>query len=268
MHQILRKAKHKWQFDLICFVVHQTRMRSDQLCDILVQSVQSAKISALREHQNVYFLQRQSRSKASAEIADLVKNSLIPKLHSIQKTIASDIATEEKIRLIGEQVEAMIADEEEKKPYLDAHEELEDHTGYHTILEIRSRKLQNRVSDIIKVLEFDEKESDKSLMKAIVHFKTTGANITTKLPMEFLGEEEKNSLLQSSTDEPFRISLYKMFLFIAIADGIKSGSLNLKHSYRYRAFNDYLINMEEYQRFKADYLKQHQMESLHTQKIF
>lgn len=264
MHQILRKAKHKWQFDLICFVVHQTRIRSDQLCDILVQSVQSAKISALREHQNVYFLQRQSRSKASAEIADLVKNSLIPKLHSIQKTIASNIDTEEKIRLIGEQVEAMIADEEEKKPYLDAHEELEDHTGYHTILEIRSRKLQNRVSDIIKALEFDEKESDKSLMKAIAHFRTTGANITNKLPMEFLGEEEKNSLLQSSTDEPFRISLYKMFLFIAIADGIKSGSLNLKHSYRYRAFNDYLINMEEYHRFKADYLKQHQMESLHT----
>lgn len=264
MHQILRKAKHKWQFDLICFVVHQIRIRSDQLCDILVQSVQSAKISALREHQNVYFLQRQSRSKASAEIADLVKNSLIPKLHSIQKTIASNIDTEEKIRLIGEQVEAMIADEEEKKPYLDAHEELEDHTGYYTILEIRSRKLQNRVSDIIKALEFDEKESDKSLMKAIVHFKTTGANITTKLPMEFLGEEERNSLLQSSTDEPFRISLYKMFLFIAIADGIKSGSLNLKHSYRYRAFNDYLINMEEYHQFKADYLKLHQMESLHT----
>lgn len=264
MHQILRKAKHKWQFDLICFVVHQTRMRSDQLCDILVQSVQSAKLSALREHQNVYFLQRQSRSKASAEIADLVKNSLIPKLHSIQKTIASNIDTEEKIRLIGEQVEAMIADEEEKKPYLETHEELEDHTGYHAILEIRSRKLQNRVSDIIKALEFDEKESDKSLMKAITHFRTTGANITTKLPMEFLGEEERNSLLQSSTDEPFRISLYKMFLFIAIADGIKAGSLNLKHSYRYRAFNDYLINMEEYHQFKADYLKQHHMESLHT----
>ena len=200
MHQILRKAKHKWQFDLICFVVHQTRMRSDQLCDILVQSVQSAKLSALREHQNVYFLQRQSRSKASAEIADLVKNSLIPKLHSIQKTIASNIDTEEKIRLIGEQVEAMIADEEEKKPYLETHEELEDHTGYHAILEIRSRKLQNRVSDIIKALEFDEKESDKSLMKAIAHFRTTGANITNKLPMEFLREEERNSLLQRSTD--------------------------------------------------------------------
>lgn len=264
MHQILRKAKHKQQFDLICFVNHQMKVRSDQLCDILVQSVQSAKLSALREHQNVYFLQRQSRSKASIEIADLVKNRLIPKLHSIQKTLASDIGSEEKIRLITEQVKAMIADEEEKKPYLDAHEELEDHTGYHSILEIRSRKLQNRVSDIIKSLEFDEKSSDKSLMKAITFFKTTGGNSTVKLPMEFLAEEEKNSLLQTNSDEPFRISLYKIFLFIAIAEGIKSGSLNLKHSYRYRAFNDYLIDMQEYEENKKSYLQQHHLESLHA----
>jgi TnpA family transposase len=265
MHQILRKAKHRQQFDLICFVVHQTKVRSDQLCEILVQSVQSAKLSALREHQNLYFLQRQSRSKASLEIADLVKNSLIPKLHSIQKTLASNIASDEKIKLISVEVEAMIADEAEKKPYLEYHEALEDHTGYHAILEIRSRKLQNRVSDIIKALEFDEKESDRSLMKAIAFFKTTGGNVTAKLPMEFLGDEEKNSLMQSSIEEPFRISLYKMFLFIAIAEGIKSGSLNLKHSYRYRAFNDYLIDMGEYEKHKAAYLTQHNMESLHNQ---
>ena len=152
--------------------------------------------------------------------------------------------------------------EEEKKQYLDTHDELEDHIGYHAILEERSRKLQNRVSDIIKALEFDEKESDKSLLKAIAFFTTTGGNVTVKLPMEFLGEEEKNSLLQSTTDEPFRISLYKMFLFIAIAEGIKSGSLNLKNSYRYRAFNDYLIDIGEYNRMKELYLKRYGMDKL------
>ena len=176
--------------------------------------------------------------------------------------LASDIGSDEKIRLISVQVEAMIADEEEKKQYLDTHDELEDHIGYHAILEERSRKLQNRVSDIIKALEFDEKESDKSLLKAIAFFTTTGGNVTVKLPMEFLGEEEKNSLLQSTTDEPFRISLYKMFLFIAIAEGIKSGSLNLKNSYRYRAFNDYLIDIGEYNRMKELYLKRYGMDKL------
>lgn len=264
MHQILRKAKYKQQFDLICFVIHQTKVRSDQLCDILVQSVQSAKLSALRDHQAIYFLQRQSRSKASIEIANLVKNSLIPKLHSIKDLIVQDIDPQDKISLISAHIDSMIADEEEKKPYLDSHEELEDHAGYHTILEARSRKLQNRVSDIIKSLEFDERSSDKSLIKAIESFKILGANIPSKVPMEFLADEEKNSLLQSSTDEPFRISLYKIFFFIAIAEGIKSGSLNLKNSYRFRAFNDYLIDSEEYEQNKDSLLKQHHMELLCT----
>ena len=73
MHQILRKEKHKQQFDLICFMVHHTKVRNDQLCDILLQSVQSAKLSAMREHQNTYFLERASRSKASLEITSLPK---------------------------------------------------------------------------------------------------------------------------------------------------------------------------------------------------
>ncbi|MDD2358656.1 MAG: hypothetical protein PHX13_12170, partial [Thiovulaceae bacterium] len=88
----------------------------------------------MREHQNIYFLQRQSRSKASVEIANLVKNSLIPKLHSIKDLIAQDIDLRDKISLISAHIDSMIADEEEKKPYLDSHEELEDHTGYHSIL--------------------------------------------------------------------------------------------------------------------------------------
>lgn len=167
MHQLSRKAKYKQQFDLICFVMHQTYMRTDLLCDTLVQSVQSAKLSALREHQNHYFLQRQNRAKASGEIADLLKNRLIPKVYSIKKTLNSNITMKEKLTSIKKEIDAMISDEQEKKVFLEEHEELNDHTGYHTILEERSRRLQNRVSEIVKAIEFDEKDSDKELLKAI-----------------------------------------------------------------------------------------------------
>ncbi|OYZ57650.1 MAG: hypothetical protein B7Y17_06310, partial [Sulfuricurvum sp. 24-42-5] len=92
---------------------------------------------------------------------------------------------------------------------------------------------------------------------AIAFFKTTGGNITSKIPMEFLSEEEKESLNSNNTEEPFRISLYKMFLFIAISDAIKSGTLNLKYSYRYRAFNDYLIDFVEYNKTKETQLERH-----------
>ena len=267
MHQILRKAKHKQQFDLICFVTHQIHMRTDQLCDILIQSVQSAKTSALREHQNNYFFQRQSRSKASSEMAGLLKNSLIPKVYAIKKTLSSDIDADQKLRLIQKEIDAMIADEQEKKAFLEEDDELSDHTGYHTILEERSRRLQNRVSEIIKALEFDEKESDKPLLKAIAYFKTTGGNITAKIPMEFLSEEEKESLNSNNTEEPFRISLYKIFLFISISDAIKSGTLNLKHSYRYRAFNNYLIDSVEYTQTKEAQLERHKLIPLKEFKV-
>lgn len=78
-----------------------------------------------------------------------------------------------------------------RKNFLDSHEELEDHIGYHAILEKRSRKLQNRVAQIVKVLEFDENESDKSLLKAITHFKNTNGVATAQLPIEFLNDIEK-----------------------------------------------------------------------------
>lgn len=262
MHQILRKEKHKQQFDLICFMVHHTKVRNDQLCDILLQSVQSAKLSAMREHQNTYFLERASRSKASLEITSLLKDNFIPKLYSIQNTLKLKISSDKKLELISKEIETMLAAKEEKKTFLDSHEELEDHIGYHAILEKRSRKLQNRVAQIVKVLEFDENESDKSLLKAITHFKNTNGVATAQLPIEFLNDIEKNGLLQNNVDEPFRISLYKVFLFIAIADGIKSGALNLKYSYRYRAFNAYLLDAKLYEANKEEYLKHYNIEFL------
>ncbi len=38
--------------------------------------------------------------------------------------------------------------------------------------------------------------------------------------------------------------MYKSLLFIHITDDIKSGALNLKHSYKYKAFDEYLIDKD------------------------
>ncbi len=46
-----------------------------------------------------------------------------------------------------------------------------------------------------------------------------------------------------------------MLLFQNIADATKSGSLNLKHSYRYRSLDEYMIAKEDWQKNKAHYLK-------------
>jgi len=49
-------------------------------------------------------------------------------------------------------------------------------------------------------------------------------------------------------------------LFIAIADAIKSGSLNLLHSEKYRSLDDYLIQKADWKINRANYLQRAQLE--------
>ncbi|MDE2789316.1 MAG: hypothetical protein OXI81_02680 [Paracoccaceae bacterium] len=48
----------------------------------------------------------------------------------------------------------------------------------------------------------------------------------------------------NDADGKFRISLYKVFLFLHITTAIKSGDLNFARSYRYRPMDAYLISPE------------------------
>ena len=66
----------------------------------------------------------------------------------------------------------------------------------------------------------------------------------------FLEAQEAKAIL-SGEDQKFRPSLYKAFLFMHTATGIKSGSLNFQHSYKYRPLDDYLIGKEHWHRDKA-----------------
>lgn len=59
-----------------------------------------------------------------------------------------------------------------------------------------------------------------------------------------------------------KISLYKALLFLHISDGIKSGILNLKYSYKYKSFEDYLIPKDEFILNKKDLLSCHELEYL------
>lgn len=110
--------------------------------------------------------------------------------------------------------------------------------NYFDILENLSRKLQNRVSDILKVISFNPENSDKILLNAADYYKNKDGEITVNAPQDFLSSDEKEAIV--SENGTFRTSLYKILLFIHIADGIKSGKLNLKQSYRYLAIQDYL----------------------------
>ena len=52
-----------------------------------------------------------------------------------------------------------------------------------------------------------------------------------------------------------RVSLYKALLFIKIAEALKGGVLNLRHSYKYRSLDDYLIPQAAWQAHRDAYLQ-------------
>ena len=100
--------------------------------------------------------------------------------------------------------------------------------GYFDSLEEVSRKLQLRVSEPIKYLTFEQSTSNRLLLSAIDHFVNTDGNIGNNPPQDFLDTQEKEMCFK---DRKLKASLYKVLLFIHIANGIKSGALNLLYSY-------------------------------------
>ena len=119
---------------------------------------------------------------------------------------------------------------------------------YYDIFESYSLSLQNRVSPILKAVEFDDTDSDKNIISAIYYFKRKDGIIGQDAPTAFLEDNEPEIILDNKGK--LRVSLYKQLLFQHVSESIKSGTLNLKHSIKYRPFEDYLITRERWSKEK------------------
>ena len=109
--------------------------------------------------------------------------------------------------------------------------EAED-ADYDAVRAAQSRKLQNRLTNLVRVLAFQGEETS-ALMVAIVHYKTKEGQITQIAPLDFLEPQEQYAVLDDAGT--LRVSLYKALLFIKVAEAIKGGVLNFRHSYKYRS---------------------------------
>lgn len=125
-------------------------------------------------------------------------------------------------------------------------------SDYYSTLENHSIALQNRVSLIIKHLEFSQSTSISTLIKALDYFQKKEGHTGKESPCEFL-EENEIKFLQDEKGK-WRPSLYKVLLFMKVADAIKAGELNLLHSYRYLSIDDYLISKIVWQNNREDYI--------------
>ncbi len=248
---------NKAYLHLLAYFKHQYYCRQDALVDIFLKSAQSTLNAANKSQTKNEHKSRSERNKAIKALSKAHKDAktLVKQIALIVK--ATQDAPHEKVQ----KIETLIDDYEaqqnelEKLKLAEFEKQLDSelkNQSYYDALESLSLKIQRKVSSILKILVFNEDTSDAHLLEAIEHFKSTDGNLGSTPPLDFLSEKE-NAVFEDNG--PFRISLYKVLLFIHVSQGIKSGRLNLKYSYRYRAIQEYLIDSQIWHQQKERLLK-------------
>ena len=245
--QISRRSVPIRYLYLIAFIAYQTFKLNDMLIDTLLQTVKNATNSAERQQKEAYFEEREKRSASFNTFKQNIFETLSAIRHIVDDNQLND---NQKVPLISEALET----ETVKFETLISSEKKTQHgQDYFEALEEQSLKLQRRVSDIVRQIQFDKNSSNPALLKALEHYQTHDANIDKNAPTDFLKPEEHTALI--STEGKFRPSLYKVLLFVHVAEAIKSGAFNLIHSEKYRSLDDYLIPKNEWGKHRAEYLE-------------
>ena len=256
MFQLNQRSHEDRYVHITAFVAHQYYRLQDNLVDTLLTTVTSFHNSTKRDHKDWCYEKRK-------DPFGLIKNfvtkfdenvfSILEKIREITRDEQAE-ATEKLSRIcdILEPHNDNIPQAEQQWQELTQNLETQSDEGrYYDILEEHSIRLQNRVSPIIKVLTFDGDSGAESILEAISYFKKKEGAISKTAPLDFLNPAERATVTR---DDSFRGSLYKVFLFIYVANALKSGRLNLQNSYKYRPLDDYLIDKERWKNEKETLL--------------
>tara|TARA_R110002072_G_scaffold238329_1_gene395669 strand:- start:153 stop:3215 length:3063 start_codon:yes stop_codon:yes gene_type:complete len=237
---------HKAYLYMLAFLKHQFYLRNDILIDIYLKSALSAKSHLTAQLQKIEKEEQSSRNTAIKAVSG--SNKELTKFREevidiVTQAPLTETEVVSKLReLIGESLKSYDKKEQDRIREMEAL--LDNLTGkdrYFDMLESLSLRLQRRVSNLLKVLEFSNRSTNKELLAAIEHFKLTGGDVGHTPPLSFLKDDERGAVQQK---EGFRVSLYKALLFMHIADDIKSGQIIFDATYKYKGIFDYLISEE------------------------
>jgi hypothetical protein len=261
--QLTRRKERDRYLHLISFIAHQFYRLQDNLVDVLLASLQSFQNGAIRDHKEQCYARREQRNELLKALLGGLERGLIGTLTSIG-AITDDraLSDAEKVK----RIRALLAARETRR-LLDPEQIAELKTSlvgelseddYYKILVSKSVWAQNRVSPILKALTLQGDASVRKLLDGIEHFKDKDGAVDKSAPVAFLDPEERVAV---NNDGKFRVSLYKAFLFVRVQSAIKSGALNLEHSYKYRPLDDYLIDRARWQRDKQQLIERAGLEA-------
>ncbi|MAZ38499.1 MAG: hypothetical protein CMF49_08720 [Legionellales bacterium] len=236
--------KSKLYLYLTAFIQHQFYLRQDILIDIFLKSVQAMRNRAKKKRLATEQSQRNEKNLLINKLIDeqdRLEALIIDITSIIHEASLTDQTKVAEIKLLLQQHQAIQYKIAQQNPSDNKNKlkQLLNDDAYYDLLEDISVALQRRVANIVKIVDFDEATSDKSIMAAIHYYKENDGNVTQTSPVNFLNSKQQKICFDENNK--IRVSLYKPLLFINIAAAIKSGHLNLKYSYRYKAIQEYLI---------------------------
>ena len=166
---------------------YQYLIRNDNLIDRFISVIQSFKTSLLREHKEFVYENVEEKNKTIQSYKELI----LQILNDIDN--CADNSTLDAINRIH-QIKQYINEQRELLNKKDNDSSIfNENKSKFDLVESKSRSLQGQLSGIIKAIEFDEKTSDKSIIKAINYFKES--NNFQNAPQDFLEDEEKIILI-------------------------------------------------------------------------
>ncbi|YCM46806.1 Tn3 family transposase (plasmid) [Verrucomicrobiaceae bacterium 227] len=249
--KVTRRAEKDRYLHLIAFITHQFFRLQDNLIDVFLTTTQSAINSAQREHKERCYEQRAARGEAVETLVRQLDRSL-EVIHSVDD-IAENPELDDAEKIAG--IRTLLNDvRAHEKEAIEVRNQLESDLSeveYFDVLEEKSLRMQNRATPVLKSIGFNVKSNGGPLSQAIDYLKAKNGVIDEHAPMDFLHPDERAAV----TKGKFRISLYKALLFIHARTGIKAGILNLEHSYKYRALEDYMISNQRWQQEKGSLLE-------------
>ena len=240
--------KRKQWLYLLSFIHYQYVTRQDYLVDIFLQSVQHYQKSIDQIQLTSYSKNKEQHKQAFKDL--LNEHQALQSSHkSIGKVLSKDsISDREKLTLIQQILDKNTPILNQKNLF-----EKDQELSYYQVLEKVYRKLNNRVGLILKVLKFNSKTSDASLIEAIEYYQKYKF-IGKKAPFNFLPDQVKEN--HFDTKDKIIPSRYKTSLFIAVNQAIKSGKLNLIYSSKYLSIEEYLVDDDYWKNHKSKLIKQ------------
>ena len=249
--QVSRRSATDRYLHLLAFVAYQMFKLNDLLIDAFLQSVQSTLNTTAREHKELYYTSRGERRQTLQEMIAGLDQSVITAFTDIQTIIATEgLSASEKIG----RIDSLLQEREEQRRQLavqwqqlkDVAASTSDDADYYALLGKKSLPLQNRVSAIVRHVEFNTASAPSGIAEALPYFQRKRGEIEGRaLPLAFLSAREQEMVFEEGGK--LRVSLYKALLFCKVADALKAGTLNLRHSHKYRPLDDYLLPAQAWQ---------------------